>query len=132
MSVSSAKLLCALIWWCEGNKNETFVRFTNSDPTLIHIFLYTLRKGFHLDEGKFRALVHIHKYHNDERQKLYWSSITKIPLSQFYNSYKKSSTGKRKHIGYQGCIAISYYDSKIANELEAVYNTFTQIIGGVR
>lgn len=29
------KIYCALLWWCEGNKDIGFVKFTNSDPTLI-------------------------------------------------------------------------------------------------
>ena len=110
------KLCCALLWWCEGNKDTTMVRFTSSDKTLI---------------SKFRALVHIHAYHDDETQKKYWSQITKIPLSQFNASFKKKNTGIRTKIGYPGCVAISYYDAKIAKELEAIYNAFT-VNRGVR
>ncbi|MBI2314574.1 hypothetical protein HYU93_00725, partial [Candidatus Daviesbacteria bacterium] len=55
-----AKLCCSLIWWCEGNKNLTSVKFTSSDPSLISNFLYLLRVGFKVDESKLRALVHIH------------------------------------------------------------------------
>jgi hypothetical protein len=121
------KLCCSLIWWCEGNKNDSTVRFTNSDPTLINIFLSLLRSGFIINESKFRALVHLHSYHNEKDQMKFWSKITKIPLNQFYKSYQKPNSGKRKHENYPGCIAISYYDVKIAKELEAIYNTFTLI-----
>ena len=120
-----AKIFCALMWWCEGNKNESFVRFTNSDSSLIKNYLQTFRRGFDLDESKFRVLVHLHSYHNEEQQKKFWSETTKIPLKQFHKSYQKSNTGKRKHDNYQGCIAVSYYDAKIAKELEAIYNAFT-------
>ena len=125
------KLCCALLWWCEGNKDTTMVRFTSSDKTLISNFLYLLRSGFVTNEEKFRALVHIHAYHDDETQKKYWSQITKIPLSQFNASFKKKNTGIRTKIGYPGCVAISYYDAKIAKELEAIYNAFT-VNRGVR
>ncbi len=33
--------------------------------------------------------------------------------------------GTRTKVGYPGCIAISYYDAKIAKELDALYNAFT-------
>ncbi len=128
-SPSSAKIFCALLWWCEGNKKDSFVRFTNSDETLIKNFLYVFRQGFSLNEDKFRVLVHVHAYHNDEQQKLFWSKVTKIPLSQFHKSFQKTSTGIRKHDNYQGCIAVTYYDAKIAKELEAIYNAFTLKIG---
>lgn len=119
------KLICALLWWCEGNKDITMVRFTNSDVTLIQNFLISLRKGFSINETKLRVLVHIHEYHEDQVQKKFWSDVTKIPLNQFHTSYLKPHTGKRKHTDYQGCIAISYYDAKIAKELKALYNAFT-------
>lgn len=119
------KVCCALIWWCEGNKNSSYARFTNSDASLIQNYLSLLRKGFSIDESKFRALIHLHSYHNEKVQIKFWSEVTKIPLNQFYKSYQKQNSGKRKHKDYPGCIAISYYDVKIAKELEAIYNAFT-------
>lgn len=120
-----AKLCCALLFWCEGNKSTTIVRFTNSDPSLIALFLSLFRKGFSPDENKFRALIHLHEYHNDIIQKEFWSKITKIPITQFYKSYNKSNTKKRIHDNYQGCISVSYYDAKLAKELATIYNLFT-------
>ncbi|HYK08434.1 MAG TPA: hypothetical protein VEW42_02965 [Candidatus Eisenbacteria bacterium] len=131
-SQEQMKTYCALLWWCEGNKDMGLVKFTNSDPSLIQNFLFTLRSGFALDESKFRVLVHIHEYHDDEKQKKFWSDITNIPLQQFHRSYEKLNIGKRKHDNYQGCIAVTYYDAKIAKELEAIYNAFTLVSGGVR
>lgn len=121
------KLLCALLWWCEGNKEFTRIRFTSSDSTLINNFLKLFRKAFMVDESKFRALVHLHSYHIDDKQKEFWSKITKIPLSQFSKSYKKNNTAKRTKENYQGCITITYYDATIAKELESIYTMFSSI-----
>lgn len=127
MSKELSKLCCALLYWCEGNKGrDTMVRFTNSDPKLIQIFLSLLRKGFDINESKFRALIHLHQYHNEEKQKLLWHEITKIPLNQFNRTYWKPNTGKRKHDNYPGCIAISYYNAEVAKELTTIYNSFVQ------
>ncbi|MBI2034113.1 MAG: hypothetical protein HYT11_00070 [Candidatus Levybacteria bacterium] len=132
LSKDLSKLLCTLLWWCEGNKDTKVVRFTSSDKTLIANFLHVFRSGFNLNESKFRALVHIHNYHDDLTQKSFWSNVTKIPLKQFYASFQKKNTGKRIHKDYAGCIAISYYDARIAKELLALYNAFTYKLGGVR
>ena len=129
LSKELIKLCCALIWWCEGNKNTTSLKFTNSDPTLISNFLYLLRTGFNINESKLRALVHIHQYHDDLVQKQFWSKITRIPLSQFHESYKKPNTGKRYKENYPGCLALVYYDASVAKELEAIYNTFSKLRG---
>ncbi|MDZ4227628.1 MAG: hypothetical protein U1E54_00105 [Candidatus Levybacteria bacterium] len=123
------KLCCALMWWCEGNKNSSFLRFTSSDVTLIKNYLSLLREGFPLDESKFRVLVHLHAYHNDDTQKRFWSQVTKIPINQFHKSFQKTNTGKRTRENYPGCIALTYYDAKIAKELEALYNEFTKFRG---
>ncbi len=124
------RFFCSLLYWCEGTKiNRTSLKFTNSDPAMIAAFLQLLRKSFDLNESKFRALVHIHEYHNDEKQKTFWSKITKIPLAQFNRSYRKPNTGKRIRKNYQGCVSIVYYDAKIAKELKALYNTLGKYLG---
>lgn len=127
LSKELAKLCCALLWWCEGNKDTSMIRFTSSDPTLIKNFLFLLRSGFNIDRSKFRALLHLHAYHNEIKQKNFWSRIAKIPLKQFHKSYHKLNTGKRIQNAYPGCIAISYYDAKIAKELKAIYNAFSNL-----
>lgn len=119
------KLYCALLWWCEGNKNSSFVRFTSSDSSLIQNFLFTFRLGFALDETKLRVLMHLHSYHDEDTQKDFWSKVTKIPKTQFHKSFQKENTGKRWNENYPGCIAVTYYDAQIAKELEAIYNAFT-------
>lgn len=124
------KLLCSFLYWCEGAKlNSTHVRFINSDPKMIKIFLSLLRKSFEVEEKKFRALIHLHEYHNEEKQKRFWSKITKIPSQQFNKSYRKPNTRKRIRNNYPGCLAIYYYDHKIAKELAALYNGFVKYLG---
>lgn len=120
------KLCCALIFWCEGAKTNTLVKFTNSDPSLIKLFLDLLRTGFKIDESKLRILMHLHEYHVEEKQKIFWRKITKIPLEQFHRSYLKPHTGKRKHPNYPGCVSVTYYNAKVAKELATIYNAFVQ------
>lgn len=120
------KLACGLLFWCEGSKNKSRVSFINSDPDMIKTFLTLLRKSFQIDESKFRALIHIHEYHNKKEIESFWSIATNIPLNQFNKSYLKPNTGKNKHKDYKGCCNIRYYDSKIAHELTIIYNCFTR------
>ncbi|MEK7172345.1 MAG: helix-turn-helix domain-containing protein [Patescibacteria group bacterium] len=122
------KLLVAVLFWCEGSKRTSEVRFTNSDPKLVRVFLYTIRKAFNINELKFRALVHLHEYHNKKRQHHFWSTVTGIPLNQFTKPYLKPHTGKRKRDNYQGCISIRYADANIAKELKALYYSLAEQI----
>ncbi|MBI5794273.1 hypothetical protein HZA87_04300 [Candidatus Uhrbacteria bacterium] len=117
------QLISALLYWCEGGKTQlNTLRFTNSDPQLIKMFLRALRQGFILQEEKFRAIVHLHGYHNDLQQKESWSRTSGIPISQFSKSYRKPNTGKRKRANYQGCLSVRYNDAHLARMLDALYH----------
>lgn len=122
---NSDKVICAMIYWCEGGKNASGgVRFTNSDPALIASFLRLFRAAFPLDETKFRACVHLHDYHNENTQLDFWSKITDIDRRQFIKPYRKPHTGKRVREGYQGCISVYYYSSDSARRLMAIARAF--------
>ena len=84
LSQDIKKLLCAIIYWCEGVKDVySGLRFTNSDPQLVKIFLNLFRSSFKLNESKFRVCVHLHSYHDQEVEQKFWSKVTDIPRKQF-------------------------------------------------
>ncbi|PJA87062.1 MAG: hypothetical protein CO141_01400 [Candidatus Moranbacteria bacterium CG_4_9_14_3_um_filter_42_9] len=72
------QIACALLYWCEGSKHKAnaTVSFINADPEMIKYFLYVFRNSFNLNEKKFRALVHLHEYHDVKKQLKFWSDIT--------------------------------------------------------
>lgn len=112
------KIICALLYWCEGGKTEkSTLSFINSDPSLIKYFVDTFRKAFEVDESKFRVVMHIHNYHDINKQIEFWSKITRIPKSQFTKPYNKPNTGKRIKADYQGCISLRYYGRGMRQEM---------------
>ena len=121
-----SRLYCSLLYWCEGekSKNDRSLLFTNSDPLLVSAFLMHLRNGYNLDEAKFRVCIHLHDYHNPEKQLLFWSRATTIPLSQFIRPYKKANSGKNVREGYAGCASVRYHDARIARQVQAVARAF--------
>jgi len=124
------KICCALLFWCEGSKDVKYgLRLINSSDLLIRTYLSLLRKSFKIDEKKFRVGLHLHQYHNEKKQKGYWSKITKIPTSQFIRVYRKPNTGKRIRKDYPGCATIYYYDNRIAKELTSIYEVFAELFG---
>jgi len=120
-----SRIICAILFWAEGNKDFSHIRFTNSDPTMISSFLKYFRQSYNLDEAKFRACIHLHEYHNSSEMHSYWSNITNIPLGNFRKAYIKPHTGIRKKSDYKGCITIYYFDSLIAHQLQALYNAIS-------
>lgn len=122
--------MASLIYWCEGEKNNpTSVRLANSDPKLITTFLHCLRTRFKIKENRLHALLHLHDYHDEKKQKHFWSQITNIPLEQFNKSYNKPHTGNRKRKDYQGCISIRYGEAYVAKKLMAIYDALAATIG---
>ncbi|MBI4138923.1 hypothetical protein HY479_02120 [Candidatus Uhrbacteria bacterium] len=125
------KHVASLLFWCEGGKRGlSSVVFANSDPELICAFLFALRKGFELQEEKFRGVMHLHEYHDEKAQRIFWSCVSNIPASQFTKSYRKPHTKKRTRENYQGCLSVRYHDANLARMLDALYHAFAQKITG--
>ncbi len=131
LSLGYQKILCALLYWCEGEKSDNSVRFVNSDPELIRVFLHLLRNGFAIEESRFRICLHLHSYHNADEQIEFWAGVAGIPKSQFTKCYIKPNTGKRKKMNYPGCVSVRYNDSSLAFELKMLYTFFAHKHGRV-
>ncbi|MFZ2187528.1 MAG: hypothetical protein WAV46_02785 [Candidatus Moraniibacteriota bacterium] len=124
-----SKIACALLYWGEGTKysGNKSVSFMNADPEMIGYFLRAFRNSFSLDEKRLRALIHLHEYHDADKQLKFWSNITKIPTSQFNKSYLKKNTGKSEKENYPGCISIRYSDNKVYKELMLIIGKLAKI-----
>ncbi len=128
INIDTIKIFCALLYWGEGSKNDSCLRFTNSDPKMISTFLMLLRKGFpKINEKKLRCVLQIHEYHNESKEIEFWSNITKITPHQFTKSYRKTHTGSITRQGYHGTIGIKYYDKNVVDQIIAIYNTLSDI-----
>lgn len=126
INADTARLLCAIMYWCEGTKirRSEILGFTNSDPLVIASFLKLLRAGFKIDERKLRMTLHVHDYHDADAQLRFWSKVTTIPLSQFHRPYRKPHTGIRTREGYQGCVSVRYLNVDFGRRLEAIAIAF--------
>ncbi len=125
------KIICALLYWCEGAKSPRKIQFTNSDPKLIKTFVFLLRSAFDIDEKNFRVALHLHEYHSIQKQILFWSKVTGIKKSQFIKPYQKPHTAKRIKEGYPGCVNVCYYDTSFAKEILYIAKAFLNIHGRV-
>jgi hypothetical protein len=103
-----------MLYWGEGAKSENVVKFTNSDPAMIKVFLQFLRNICGIDESRLKALVHIYPDHNEKELILFWIKKTGIPKNQFYKSYlheRKKGTYKNK--SEWGTLTINYPDKRL-------------------
>lgn len=109
----------------EGAKTDGSVRFANSDPRLIAIFLMWLRRFFEVDESRLRLRLYLHDGLDIETANVFWSHLTNIPLNQFAKPYRAiadPTIRKTKHI--MGCPCVVYSCSlthrRVMGMIEAV------------
>jgi hypothetical protein len=126
LNTDSFSIACALLYWAEGSKGK-YLSFTNSDPIMISVFLKLLRTAFKIDDDRLKARVHLHDYHDVNKQINFWSNVVDIPAEKI-KVYHKKNTGLQTHPGYQGCMNVSYYDSRIFTQLQMIYNEFAKVI----
>ncbi len=127
---SRLKLLASILYWCEGSKypGETRMCFTTSDEEMMRVFIFLLRKGFKLDEKKFRVHLQVHKTHNLEKLRRFWSNLLKIPESQFIKPTITTPTGNRHRRNYKGTCTLRYNDYRILLKLIAIYKDLSRDI----
>lgn len=93
----------------EGAKREGEIRFANSDPRMIVIFLAWLRRFFDIDESRLRMRLYLHADLDLEAAIAYWSSLTSIPPEQFTKPYRApADRTMRRNRHVHGCPSISY------------------------
>jgi hypothetical protein len=92
-------LIGTMLYWAEGGKTKrSLVRFSNGDPEMIKIMMEFFRKIYKVPEKKFRCYIHIHHHLDPRKAEQYWSSVTKVPITQFFKTYtkpNKSSQNKK-------------------------------------
>lgn len=116
ISSNDLKLIGVSLYWAEGSKSsKRVVSFSNSDPYMVKVMMKFFREICKVPENKFRGHIHIHNKANIKDAEMYWSSLTSIPLSQFYKTYaikSVASKGVRKTLAH-GTLDIDVCDSKL-------------------
>ncbi len=119
------------LYWAEGYKRPILkngiertyhpVRFSNSDPDLIKIFLRFLREICKIDENRITAEIRIYQHHNPTVLMDFWMKVTGIKQKNFgkiYYGVSKSSQHKRPfNILPYGTIQISVNDTKLYHKI---------------
>lgn len=91
-------LIGTMLYWAEGGKTQRMVRFSNGDPEMIKIMMAFFRRVCMVPEEKFKGYIHIHPHLDYKNAESYWTSVTGIPMTQFFKTYRiqnKSSRNKK-------------------------------------
>lgn len=105
----------AIAYWCEGAKSKPYrigeqVRFINSDPGLIRLFLKFLDQA-RVSREQLRYCVHIHESADVEAATSYWASIAGASPDQFLRPvikrHKPRILRTDDNADYHGCLQVS-------------------------
>jgi hypothetical protein len=91
----------------EGSKTPGEVRFANSDPRMIAMFVEWMRRCFGIDPAEMRLRLYLHDGLDLQAANAYWSELTGIPISRFRTPYRAvpdPSIRRSKHP--MGCPAV--------------------------
>ena len=93
----------------EGAKTDGVVKFTNSDPRQVALFMQWFRSHFTLDESRLRVRLYLHDGLDLAAACAFWANVTGIPLTQFGKVYRAAADPthrKTKHV--RGCVSVVY------------------------
>ncbi|MBI5079555.1 hypothetical protein HZB06_02740 [Candidatus Wolfebacteria bacterium] len=125
-------LIGVALYWAEGSKQKDHsisnrVRFSNSDPKMIKLFLLWLDKICGINFPNIRCDLYIHEEADIVNAKSFWEKEINMPIRGIY--YKKSKITKRKNIGdnYFGLVSINVKQStnlnrKISGWIDGICN----------
>jgi hypothetical protein len=92
------RLIGTALFWAEGSKRTQHqLRFANSDPELIKVFLKFCRKVCKMPEEKIKARIHLYPGMDAQKAIRFWSEVTGISPENFYKpQIQVSRASKRK------------------------------------
>lgn len=128
LSTRELWLIGIALYWAEGSKEKEYspgsgVKFSNSDPAMIRLFLRWLRECVFIDRERIRCEIYIHETHAHRKDevKRFWSESVGLPLSHFRGCYLKRNkiNTKRRNTGvlYNGLLRVTISSSSTLNRM---------------
>lgn len=116
------KSLLAMLYWGEGGKTDNNMKFTNTDPVLMSLFVSLLRQHYAIDENRLHVALLVHDYHDQKQTIAFWSRKLHISRSQFWKVYVKPRSGRKKEYrkNFYGICNVHYGSTAIQRELIAL------------
>lgn len=81
------------LYWGEGAKTtQSATSLSNTNPKIVKFFVYWLKEIIKIPTSKIMVKIHLYSDMNISQETKYWSSILKLPTTQFKKPYIKQST----------------------------------------
>lgn len=120
-------LIGIALYWAEGAKEKEWgtragIKFSNSDPKMIMLFLKWLKNAFSISDSELVHELYIHKTADIKKAQKYWSDLLSTPEEKIRTYFKKSkikTTRKNTGDNYHGLMTIKVNKSFNLNRVIA-------------
>ncbi|MEK7538681.1 MAG: hypothetical protein AAB552_02465 [Patescibacteria group bacterium] len=106
-----------MLYWGEGDKASPHrVSLTNTDPAMIKVFMFFLKKVCGIDEGKIRAWLLLYPDIEETSCKKYWAKEADLQNITFTKSIVITGKHKTKRLGHGVCtilVSSRYFKEKM-------------------
>lgn len=92
-----------MLFWAEGSRNRNTVRFANSDPEMVRLFVKFLKRCFGIPDEHIRLTCNLFADHLERQWEIeqHWLDVAALPRSSLckstVNVYSKHSKRKRRN-----------------------------------
>jgi hypothetical protein len=111
-----------MLYWGEGDKaTRSQVRLANTDPELIKLFVFFLKKVCNIPAEKIGISILTYPDIDDKLNRRYWSEVTSIPQEKFIKSILIQGRHKTKRLGHGVCsvyVSSTYFKVKMLEWLK--------------
>ncbi|MBI2008624.1 hypothetical protein HYS82_03150 [Candidatus Amesbacteria bacterium] len=118
------------LYWGEGRKGGSQVSISNTDPSMVNLFLKWLEQCFEVarTNRKLRVILHLYSDMNFEKEAGFWRGYLGLSEEQFNKPYVKVNSRlglDHKGFGHGTCM-IYYSDVKIKEQIRAAIKLISE------
>lgn len=111
-----------MLYWGEGDKaTKSKVRLVNTDPEMIKLFVFFLKKVCNIPVEKICVSLLTYPDIDDEANRQYWSEVSGIAPGKFLKSILIRGRHKTKRLGHGVCsvyVSSTYFKVKVLEWLK--------------
>jgi hypothetical protein len=112
-----------MLYWAEGSKSRNAVKFVNSDPEMVRLFVDFLRRHFDVTDTSFRVWCNLFADHVEHQHEIeqFWLDTLRLPRSclckSTVNVYSKHSQKKRRNKLPYGTVRVCVHSTAIVQSI---------------
>lgn len=112
-----------MLYWAEGSKSRNAVKFVNSDPAMVRLFVDFLRGEYGVSDTSFRIWCNLFADHAERQYEIeqFWLDTLDLPRScprtSTVNVYSKHSQKKRQNKLPYGTVRVCVHSTAIVQSI---------------